>query len=44
MAREKLGKEAITAALADLDGWSLAKDGADLPVPARRGAGRQPPK
>ena len=30
MAREKLGKEAITAALADLDGWSLAKNGASI--------------
>lgn len=30
MNREKLNKEAIVAALAELDGWSLAADGASI--------------
>lgn len=30
MTREKLGKEAIIAALTDLEGWSLAADGASI--------------
>ncbi|TIP24494.1 MAG: hypothetical protein E5X90_14355, partial [Mesorhizobium sp.] len=30
MTREKLNKEAITAALAELEGWSLAADGASI--------------
>ncbi|MER8505776.1 4a-hydroxytetrahydrobiopterin dehydratase [Mesorhizobium sp. M0199] len=30
MAREKLAKEAISAELAGLDGWSLAKDGGSI--------------
>lgn len=30
MTREKLSKDAITAALADLGGWSLAADGASI--------------
>ena len=30
MAREKLGRDAIAEALADLDGWTLAKDGGSI--------------
>jgi 4a-hydroxytetrahydrobiopterin dehydratase len=30
MAREKLGKDAVAKAIAELDGWSLGKDGGSI--------------